>query len=253
MTAFIAGKRADFQCCLWAHWRNVEVDRLLRRRWRYARRGLRYQAAQPRPLANALRTTRSTFAQLSLKNDAGDRVMFGVAERDQCRSYASLCGKCFGRSRKSQKWFPAFFFANVDVAPAHCLANACAERFCHRFLSGETRSQMARREFHRHGIFNLTIRKHAVKKAISKSVNGTLNARALHKIDTDSNYAHFATRTERPGIVGQALRLAGLEVGNRSGCPTVLRQREILIRDTSPSRRAFLSRRFPVRPTSRAK
>ena len=66
------------------------MDRLLRRRWRYARRGLRYQAAQPRPLANALRTTRSTFAQLPLKNDAGDRVMFGVTESDEGRSYAAF-------------------------------------------------------------------------------------------------------------------------------------------------------------------
>src|SRR5206468_9276897 len=74
MAALIAGNRANFQCCSCAYWRNVEVDRLLRRRWRYARRGLRYQAAQPRPLANALRTTRSTFAQLSLENDAGDRM-----------------------------------------------------------------------------------------------------------------------------------------------------------------------------------
>src|SRR2546430_17568629 len=105
---------------------------------------------------------------------------------------------------------------------------------------------MARREFHRHRIINLTVCKNAMQKAISKSVNGTLNARALYKIDTDSNYAHFATRTERPGIVGEAVRLAGLEVGNRSGCPTVLRQREILIRDTLPSRGALLSRRLPA-------
>jgi len=54
MAIFIAGKRGEFQCCTCAYWRNVEMDRLLRRRWRYTRRGLRYQAAQPRPLANAL-------------------------------------------------------------------------------------------------------------------------------------------------------------------------------------------------------
>src|SRR5881409_2766492 len=90
ITAFIAGKRAAFQCCTCAYWRDVEVDRLLRRRSRYARRGLRYQAAQPRPLANALRTTRSTFAQLSLQHDAGDRVMFGMAESDEGRSYAAF-------------------------------------------------------------------------------------------------------------------------------------------------------------------
>jgi hypothetical protein len=49
--------------------------------------------AQPRPLANALRTTRSTFAQLSLKNDAGHGVMFRVAESNKGGSYAPLCGQ----------------------------------------------------------------------------------------------------------------------------------------------------------------
>src|SRR6266542_4246476 len=137
ITAFIAGKRADFQCCTCAYWRNVEMDRLLRRRWRYARRGLRYQAAQPRPLANALRTTRSTFAQLSLKNDAGDRVVFSMAERDQGRNYASLCGECFGRSRKDKIRLAALFFSNVDVAPAHCFANTSAERFRHCLLASK--------------------------------------------------------------------------------------------------------------------
>jgi hypothetical protein len=50
---------------------------------------------------------------------------------------------------------------------------------------------MARRKFHRHRIFDLTIRKNAMQKAISKSVNGTLNASALNKIDTNTDYAHM--------------------------------------------------------------
>src|SRR5438876_9060487 len=129
ITAFIAGKRADFQCCTCAYWRNVEVDRLLRRRWRYARRGLRYQAAQPRLLANALRTTRSTFAQLPLKNDASDCVMFGMAESDESRSYAAFRSELLRGTGKDEKRLAALFFANVDVAPAHCFANAGAKRF----------------------------------------------------------------------------------------------------------------------------
>jgi hypothetical protein len=50
---------------------------------------------------------------------------------------------------------------------------------------------MALRKFHRHRIFNFTIRENAMQKPIAESFNGTLNARALHKIDTDSNYAHL--------------------------------------------------------------
>src|SRR5437763_1619747 len=69
------------------------------------------------------------FARLSLENDAGDCVMFGMAKSDQCRSYAAFCHKCFGRPRKNEKRLTAFLFLNVDVAPAHCLANAGAERF----------------------------------------------------------------------------------------------------------------------------
>ena len=85
------------------------------------------------------------------------------------------------------------------------------------------RSQMARRKFHCHRVFNLTICENPVQKTVSESINGMLNARALDKIDTNTDHTHFAARTERPGIVGQALRLPGLGVGNRSGCPTVLR------------------------------
>ena len=98
MTVFIAGKRGEFQLANAFGVNAVPAHSGGMSRWigfseddgRYARRGLRYQAAQPRPLANALRTTRSTFAQLPLKNDAGDRVMFGVTESDEGRSYAAF-------------------------------------------------------------------------------------------------------------------------------------------------------------------
>jgi hypothetical protein len=167
MAVLIAGKHADFQCCSYA-WNNLQPTRL--------------------PLQK----------QLFLENDAGDCVMFGMAESDERRSYASLCRKCFRGPRENEKRFAALFFSDVDVAPTHCLANACAERFCNRFLSRKTRSKMARGEFHRHGIFNLTIRKNAVQKTVSESVNGTLNARALDKIDTDSNYAHVSGERTHP-------------------------------------------------------
>src|SRR5262245_50451528 len=119
--------------------------------------------------------------QLSLENDAGDGVMFRMAKSDQGRSYALRGSKCFGRSRKNQKRFATLFFLNVDVAPAHRFADSGTERLCHRLFSGETRSQMTRREFHRHRIFDFTIGENSMEETISKPVNGALNARAFHK------------------------------------------------------------------------
>ena len=57
-----------------------------------------------------------------LENDAGDRVVFSMAERDQGRSYASLCGECFGRSRKNEKRLAARLFTGVDAGanPSLC-------------------------------------------------------------------------------------------------------------------------------------
>ncbi len=55
--------------------------------------------------------------------------MFSMAKRDKGRSYASFCGKCFGRPRKNQKGFAAGFFLDVDVTPTHRLAYSGAERF----------------------------------------------------------------------------------------------------------------------------
>ena len=126
--------------------------------------------------------------------------MFGVTESDQGRSDAALYGKLLRGSRKNQKRFATLFFPNVDIAPAHRLANPGTERFCHRFLACETRSQMTRREFHRHRIFDLAIGKNAVQKAISESIDGMLNAHAFDQIDTDAQDTHkpieFATNTQ---------------------------------------------------------
>ena len=133
---------------------------------------------------------------------------------------------------------------------------------------------MPRREFHRHRIFNLAIRKDAMKKTVSKSIDGTLNARALYKIDTYTDHAHLElskrlatclTRTVSPlpsqgrgqgeGCVHLAIRAVDpltLILSPFQGEKRIQRA-PILIRDNSPSRRAFLSRRFLVRPTSRAR
>ena len=135
--------------------------------------------------------------------------MLCMAESDERRRYAAFCRELMRRSRKNEKRLTALFFLNIDVAPTHCFANASTECFRHSFLSRKTRSQMARRKFHRHRIFNLTLGKNAMQKTISKSVNRTLNARTLDKIDANTDHAHFARWSERRRIVGQALRLPG--------------------------------------------
>src|SRR5206468_11278082 len=129
--------------------------------------------------------------------------MFGVTESDQRGGNAALYGKLLRGSRKNQKRLATLFFSNVDVAPAHRFAYPGAERLCHCFLPGEARSQVARRIFHRHRIFNLTIRKHSVQKTISKAIDGTLNAHALDKIDTDPDHAHLKLESRLGRYVAQ--------------------------------------------------
>lgn len=87
---------------------------------------------------------------LAVKHDASDGVMLGVAEGDESRSDAAVCREFLRRSRKDEKRLAARFFLNVDVAPAHGLANSGAECFGNRFFRGKTRGEMARWKFHRH-------------------------------------------------------------------------------------------------------
>src|SRR5260370_28221227 len=97
--------------------------------------------------------------------------MFSVAQGNKGRSDTALRCKFLRRTRKDEKWLATWFFSNVDVAPAHGLANAGAECFGDGFFRGKTRSEMPRWEFHRHRIFNLTIGKDAVQKPIAKAIH----------------------------------------------------------------------------------
>jgi len=125
-----------------------------------------------------------------LKDDACDCVMFSVAQRNKGRSDTALRREFLCRTRKDEKWLAACFFSNVDIAPAHCFADAGAECFGDGFLRGKTRGQMARGKFHRHRILDFSLSKNAIKKSIAKPIDGMLNARAFNKIDTDAEYAH---------------------------------------------------------------
>ena len=66
---------------------------------------------------------------LAVKHNASHGVMFGMAESNKGGGYAPLCGKFLRWSGKGQVRFAAWFLSNIDVAPAHRLANAGAERF----------------------------------------------------------------------------------------------------------------------------
>jgi hypothetical protein len=135
--------------------------------------------------------------------------MLGVTECDQGRCDTAFCSKLLRWSRKNQKRFSARFFLDIDVAPTHRFADAGAERLGDSLFGRKTRCQVTRWEFHGHRILNFAIGKNALEKTITKSINRSLNARALDKIDASTNHAHSVTPAEYPGIVGRALCLPG--------------------------------------------
>ena len=48
-----------------------------------------------------------------------------------------------------------------------------------------------------------------MQEPVPESLDGMLNARAFDHINADANDAHLVTSADRPGVVGQALRLPG--------------------------------------------
>jgi len=80
---------------------------------------------------------------------------------------------------------------NVNVAPAYGFAYSGAESFCNRLLAREPRSQMTLREFHRQRVFNFAGCENAMKKAISESVEGMLDALTFDNIYSDTYHAHL--------------------------------------------------------------
>ena len=97
--------------------------------------------------------------------------MLGVAEGNERGNYAALGREFLRGSGKDEKRLAVWFFPNVDVAPAHCFADAGAESLRNRFFRRKPRGQMTRRKFHRHGIFNFAISEDAMKKAISEAID----------------------------------------------------------------------------------
>jgi hypothetical protein len=117
--------------------------------------------------------------------------MISVAEGDERGSHAAFRGQFLRGAGKHKEWFSIWFFADVDVAPAHRFADAGAECFGDGFFPSETRGQMARRKFHRHRILNFAIGENAMKKAFAEAVDRVLDARAFHQVDTNAEHAHL--------------------------------------------------------------
>src|SRR5207247_9458821 len=73
--------------------------------------------------------------------------------------------------RKIETRFAAWLLLHVDIAPAHRLAYPGAECFRNCFFRGETRSQVARGKFHRHGIRDFAIGKYTMEEFFAKTLN----------------------------------------------------------------------------------
>src|SRR5713101_1475851 len=97
--------------------------------------------------------------------------MFGMAESNKSGGYTPFCGEFLRWPGKYKKRFAARLLSNIDVAPAHCFADAGAERFRNSFFRCETRSQMSRGKFHRYRILNLAVGENTAEKSIAKSVD----------------------------------------------------------------------------------
>jgi hypothetical protein len=127
----------------------------------------------------------------SVQDHASHGVIIGVAEGDECGRYAAFPGQFLRGAGKDKKWFSTWFFADVDVTPAHRFADAGAECFGYRFLSGEARGQMSRRKFHRHGIFDFLVGENAMKKAFAETIERMLYAGDFDKINADAEHTHL--------------------------------------------------------------
>jgi hypothetical protein len=168
--------------------------------------------------------------------------MVGMTERDERGSYTAFGRQFLRWTGENQEWFATRFFADVDVAPAHCLPDAGAERLGHGFFAGKSRGQMASGKFHRHGILNFVFGENAMEKTFTEAVDRVLNPRAFHQIDADSEDAHVRAAL---GFSEVAIDLGKLDRFKRSSWYPF----GIVIRGNLPWRRAFRARRFRGRQT----
>src|SRR5262249_14511830 len=91
---------------------------------------------------------------------------------------------------ENQKWFAAFFFVYIDVAPAHGFSNSSTECFRYCFFRGKTRREMARRKFHRLAIGNFALGENPLHEPFTKTIERMLNPLDLNQIDANADNAH---------------------------------------------------------------
>src|SRR6266478_3235225 len=79
---------------------------------------------------------------------------------------------------------------HVDIAPAHCFADASAECFRDRFLRREPGREMARWKFHRDAISNLALGENPLHETFAKTIERVLDALDLDHVDANAEHAH---------------------------------------------------------------
>src|SRR5579862_119185 len=119
-----------------------------------------------------------------------DGVMIRVAEADHHFPDAAFPGKLQRSAMQDGKRFARGLAAHFDVPPAHAAADARAERFRDRFLRREPRREMPGGVFHGIAIGDLVLEEDAVQEPLAKALEGRLDPRRLHHVDSYAQDVH---------------------------------------------------------------
>src|SRR5207248_18943 len=97
---------------------------------------------------------------------------------------------------------------HVDIAPAHCFADASAECFRDRFFRREPGREMARWKFHRDAISNFALGENPLHETFARTIEGVLDALDLDHVHANANNAHRRLfRGARPPRMQSPVRL----------------------------------------------
>src|SRR5437764_7284077 len=194
-------------------------------------------------------------ACLPFDDDHRHGMMLGMTQTDPGGFHRALFSEGLGSFVKDQERLAAYFFVHVDIAPAHCFADASAECFRYRFLGREPGRKMARGKFHRHAVGDFALGKNAFHKTFAEPIERMLNPLDLDHVHANSEHAHVEfSNAARP----TAHRLhAGSESAPAIAEPHSKSLRRLpacaLIRCNSPLMPAFGAQRFPSPQKLRAK
>src|SRR5437763_14305305 len=116
---------------------------------------------------------------LPFDDDHRHGMMLGMTQTDPGGFHRALFSEGLGSFMKDQERLAAFFFVHVDIAPAHCFADASAECFRDRFFRREPGREMARWKFHREAISKLALGETPLHETLAKTIERVLNAHHL--------------------------------------------------------------------------